>query len=79
MKKLQRSPPLVAMLPAAEILARQPLVGALPADVRKLLLAGVQEFNVKNRSVLFEEGGEAKGVWLIATGTATVRAGRTYR
>ncbi|CAI5491589.1 unnamed protein product [Closterium sp. Naga37s-1] len=70
MKKLQRSPPFVAMLPAGEVLARQPLIGALPADIRLALLQPLKEATKLSGASLFHEGQPAQGVWLIASGTA---------
>ncbi|CAI5527564.1 unnamed protein product [Closterium sp. Naga37s-1] len=70
MKKLQRSPPFVAMLPAGEVLARQPLIGALPADIRLALLQPLKEATKLSGASLFQEGQAAQGVWLIASGTA---------
>ncbi|CAI5478764.1 unnamed protein product [Closterium sp. Yama58-4] len=70
MKKLQRSPPFVAMLPAGEVLARQPLIGALPADIRLALLQPLKEATKLSGASLFHEGQAAQGVWLIASGTA---------
>ncbi|CAI5469301.1 unnamed protein product [Closterium sp. Yama58-4] len=72
MKKLQRSPPFVAMLPAGEVLARQPLIGALPADIRMALLQPLKEATKLSGAALFHEGQAAQGVWLIASGTAKV-------
>ncbi|CAI5944210.1 unnamed protein product [Closterium sp. NIES-64] len=70
MKKLQRSPPFVAMLPAGEVLARQPLIGALPADIRLALLQPLKEATKLSGASLFHQGQPAQGVWLIASGTA---------
>ncbi|CAI7743662.1 unnamed protein product [Closterium sp. NIES-54] len=70
MKKLQRSPPFVAMLPAGEVLARQPLIGALPADIRLALLQPLKEATKLSGASLFHEGQPTQGVWLIASGTA---------
>ncbi|CAI5938932.1 unnamed protein product [Closterium sp. NIES-64] len=70
MKKLHRSPPFVAMLPAGEVLARQPLIGALPADIRLALLQPLKEATKLSGASLFHEGQPAQGVWLIASGTA---------
>ncbi|CAI5516184.1 unnamed protein product [Closterium sp. Naga37s-1] len=67
MKKLQRSPPFVAMLPAGEVLARQPLIGALPADIRVALLQPLKEATKLSGASLFHEGQPAQGVWLIAS------------
>ncbi|GJP65109.1 hypothetical protein CLOP_g22013, partial [Closterium sp. NIES-67] len=70
LKKLQRSPPFVAMLPAEEVLLRQPLIGALPVDIRLALLQPLKEATKLSDSTLFQEGQPAEGVWLIASGTA---------
>jgi len=49
------------MLPAAEVLQRQPLIGALPGDVRGSLVQPMKEFTKLAGSVLFEEGRSRTG------------------
>ncbi|KAL4196021.1 hypothetical protein AMTRI_Chr04g243960 [Amborella trichopoda] len=68
LKKLLRNPPLVKMPKISDILSMQPLLGALPSDIRQLLENSTKEM-MKLRGVsLYKEGARPKGIWLISNG-----------
>ena len=68
LKKLHRNPPLVDLPSASEILASQPLIGALPPTVRRPLEAGARMQTKLRGSVLTHQGDYADGVRLISSG-----------
>nr|BAF41925.1 Na+/H+ antiporter [Phragmites australis] len=68
LKKLKRNPPLVKMPRVSELLNNHPLVGALPAVSRDLLLSNTKETVRGHGTNLYREGSRPTGIWLVSIG-----------
>jgi hypothetical protein len=62
----------VKMPRVRELLNAHPLVGALPAAVRDLLLSNTKETIKGHGAILYREGSRPAGIWLVSTGIVKV-------
>lgn len=68
LKRLQRNPPTVKIPKVGDLITTHPFLGALPSNLRDLLVGSTKE-EVKVRGMaLYKEGGKPNGIWLIANG-----------
>ncbi|KAJ9546903.1 hypothetical protein OSB04_019446 [Centaurea solstitialis] len=68
LKKLQRNPPIVKIPKAHDLISANPLLGALPSEVRDQIVGSTKE-TMKIRGVtLYREGSKPNGIWLISNG-----------
>lgn len=72
LKRLQRNPPTVKIPKVGDLITTHPFLGALPSNLRDLLVGSTKE-EVKVRGMaLYKEGGKPNGIWLIANGVVKV-------
>ncbi|XP_051144686.1 sodium/hydrogen exchanger 8 isoform X2 [Andrographis paniculata] len=68
LKKLLRNPPLVKVPKIRDLVASNPLLGALPSSVRDMLTESTKEIMKLSGATLYKEGSEPAGIWLISNG-----------
>ncbi|KAG8382645.1 hypothetical protein BUALT_Bualt05G0098900 [Buddleja alternifolia] len=68
LKKLLRNPPSVKIPKIRDLIAANPLLGALPSTVRETLVGSTKEIMKLRGTTLYREGSRPAGVWLISNG-----------
>ncbi|CAA3011767.1 sodium hydrogen exchanger 8 isoform X1 [Olea europaea subsp. europaea] len=68
LKKLLRNPPLVKIPKIRDWITANPLLGALPSNVRETLVGSTKEIMKLSGATLYREGSRPTGIWLISNG-----------
>nr|ABN04858.1 salt-overly-sensitive 1 [Mesembryanthemum crystallinum]CAN99591.1 salt-overly-sensitive 1 [Mesembryanthemum crystallinum] len=68
LKRVLRNPPLVKLPKAKDLVSTHPLLGALPATARDVLVNSTKEVVKVRGLTLYKEGSRPNGIWLISNG-----------